>query len=371
MRNIVRVSGVLVACMALAAAALAAACGVSGGPEDPCSGVNCNLPPEDVCADDSTLLIWGSNGTCNPDTGECDYPLGEKACPHGCEEGKCLGHPSGDFELLVPDSTVLCTSFAWSGDSVEYVWESKGRVTLNPGSILLPRNQETIQADPVAYLEVSPGVTAFSPDPGLFRREIRGDENNGIYRYEFEQLSTAGTRGYQVALAVEFEVVNGQAQQPVVVLDDHTLFFGPGYEGSLTTELEAGGMLLNSGLVSCRRDQLEERERILAVENGDRLTFTTRGYDEEFTWPQPQMVYVFEIAEARLEHGNDTRVVTDFFDLAATVNHHGCCPGYLVILNEPIGDIHRLTIDEFTTGWDVLYQDQLGQTLERYAYQDL
>ncbi|MBW1809217.1 MAG: hypothetical protein JRJ87_13565 [Deltaproteobacteria bacterium] len=64
-------------------------CGGSGS-EAKCQDVVCNVPPADECKDSTTLLVYESTGTCNPDTGECEYDPTEQNCEHGCGAGRCL-----------------------------------------------------------------------------------------------------------------------------------------------------------------------------------------------------------------------------------------------------------------------------------------
>ncbi|MBN2494076.1 MAG: hypothetical protein JXR96_05760 [Deltaproteobacteria bacterium] len=57
--------------------------------QDLCAGVVCESPPPDICADDRTLLVYEQVGMCDPETGRCVYEAEAQACEHGCEHGRC------------------------------------------------------------------------------------------------------------------------------------------------------------------------------------------------------------------------------------------------------------------------------------------
>jgi hypothetical protein len=340
-------------------------CGGSGEPADLCRDVVCDNPPADTCKDASTLTTFSPLGICDPLSGKCSFFAQEKTCNHGCQAGKCQGPSTGDFELVVPDNTVLCTSFSYNGDAVVYVLEGKARVSLRSGSYVFNKTDQEKTADLITGVEIWPGLTATPVDSGRFVLTILGDDTSGLYRYDFEQIFEIGSEQYPISLTAEFEIEAGQIVNPIVELDLQTLFFGPGYSGRISVDI------MTSGLVSCQRDSLEERTRTLLVDNGDQLTLTMRGFDEEFTWPQPGMAYVFELVQAEFVSGAEQRTVTDFFHLAACVNHHGgCCPSYVIDFSEPFGNVQRLLIEEFNMGNYLHYMDDEGNSLYNSPYSD-
>jgi hypothetical protein len=62
-------------------------CGGGGG--DKCLDVICDTPPADQCKDDFTLTEYSADGSCDPATGECQYPSNERHCQSGCQVGRC------------------------------------------------------------------------------------------------------------------------------------------------------------------------------------------------------------------------------------------------------------------------------------------
>jgi hypothetical protein len=93
---------------------LMACCGDSESP-DRCKDVVCDQPPANECKDTGTLVEYDAEGTCNPDTGRCEYGSFEKHCENGCSEGSCRnGRRAAGFV------TVLEIQSSW-GDRSE-VW---------------------------------------------------------------------------------------------------------------------------------------------------------------------------------------------------------------------------------------------------------
>ncbi|MBN2497349.1 MAG: hypothetical protein JXR96_22350 [Deltaproteobacteria bacterium] len=343
----------------------AAACsgggsGADGGPA--CQGVICDQPPPDRCRDASTLVVYARTGECDPSSGQCSYAAHEQACPHGCEGGRCKPWASGELELYIPEGTRLCSIWGWGGDSVMYNWEGKARVGLNPGAIVFPEDLDEVEADPIASLEVWPGVSAEPLGSSAFVRSIEQVDEIEVHVYELVQSFSAEERAIDVVLRVTYEIEAGEALRPVLVLDDSTLFDWIGYAGTYVEDWK------RVSLVSCHFEHLEERVRELQVDNGDRLTFSLRGREEEFTWPEPSMVFNFELVQTILDRGGQQRAVSDFFDLASNMNHHGCCPSYLTRFGEPLGGVSLIWIDEFSYGQTVHYLDADGQEIESAAY---
>jgi hypothetical protein len=275
------------------------------------------------------------------------------------------GHWTG-FELVVPEDTWLCTTFyPVVGDWLQGMLEVKARVRLRPGRYELPRDALDVPAELIRSYEVYPGVEAWPDGPGAFHRTLRGEADGGVYRYAFEQAFQGPSERFAFVLGAEFEVRDGHPLAPVLTLTDEVLFGDLGYDGL------SGFSWNQMPLLSCRRDLLTPFERDLRVEGGDRLQIFQRGRQEFFEWPPPGgMVYVGEIERAVWTRGAGSREQTDFFRLASIVNHHGCCPGYLVLLDEPLDGVHGLMIDEFSYGFVLHYLDAAGASFGSSPYAD-
>ncbi len=129
-----------------------------------------------------------------------------------------------------------------------------------------------------------------------------------MHTYEFVQEFAYQDRTFQVVLRVDYEFVGGAAQDPVVVLDDPTLFGWVHFRGQFNENWS------QIQLVSCNFEYLEERVRTILVDNGDRI--------------------------------------------------------YLANFDQPLGDVHLIWIDEFSYGWAVNYVDADGQEIESSPYVD-
>jgi hypothetical protein len=339
--------------------------GDDGGGGPPCAGVVCDQPPADTCLDASTLSVHDPNGTCDPDDGTCHYQETQRTCPHGCEAGQCQPLPSGDLELVIPAGTALCTRWGWGGDSAEFNWEGKARLSLRAGTIVFPKDQTEIPADPILLLTAWPGVDTVPGASSSFVRSVVQEQGQEIHRYDYLQTFTFENRSMEAKITVDYPYATGEPTRPVLVLDDPTLFGeGTGFSGSFAEDWK------QPSLVGCHFEYLDEGVRVLLADNGDRLTVTVRGKEELFTWPQPAMVFNGELVSAVLERGAETRQVTDFFDLSSAMNHHGCCPGYFAHLDQPLGAVTRIWIDEFSYGLVINYSNDAGQVLETSPYHD-
>ena len=59
----------------------------------------CDQIPEDVCADENTLLVYTEEGECVE--GVCRYVPTEVDCPYGCEDARCLPAPDEDADGIL------------------------------------------------------------------------------------------------------------------------------------------------------------------------------------------------------------------------------------------------------------------------------
>jgi RHS repeat-associated protein len=59
--------------------------------DDPCVGVTCDTPPANYCVDTDSLRVFEVQGNCSD--GECEYGFEDLGCEFGCEAGACLQDP--------------------------------------------------------------------------------------------------------------------------------------------------------------------------------------------------------------------------------------------------------------------------------------
>ena len=55
-----------------------------------CAATTCDSPPNPVCANQDSLQVYDSPGSCSDVTGQCIYPTHLVSCPLGCEGTGCL-----------------------------------------------------------------------------------------------------------------------------------------------------------------------------------------------------------------------------------------------------------------------------------------
>lgn len=56
---------------------------------DLCAGKTCTTPPMPVCMN-TVQRTFDATGTCEPTTGQCQYPATDTPCPNGCVAGLCV-----------------------------------------------------------------------------------------------------------------------------------------------------------------------------------------------------------------------------------------------------------------------------------------
>ncbi len=91
---------------------------------NPCEGVVCDSPPNDVCVDTAYLRLYAAEGTCS--NGNCDYPFIEEYCERGCDTAlnvcipeECVDGPCCDSGVFRPDSYVcgITSEYRCSGNA--------------------------------------------------------------------------------------------------------------------------------------------------------------------------------------------------------------------------------------------------------------
>ncbi len=91
--------------------------------DNPCQGVSCIQPPDNMCADTDELLLYSSRGYCAEvnDLPECRYAFSSFDCTRRCQDGACVGEPWVGAECNTPPAR-FCES-----DTL-LVWHTGGRL---------------------------------------------------------------------------------------------------------------------------------------------------------------------------------------------------------------------------------------------------
>jgi Cys-rich repeat protein len=77
--------------------------GVCNG--DPCTGVTCNVPPASYCSAANTLTVHDAPGTCQQQSGLCQYGTHTEFCSFGCAAGACSGNPCAGVSCNTPPAS--------------------------------------------------------------------------------------------------------------------------------------------------------------------------------------------------------------------------------------------------------------------------
>jgi hypothetical protein len=96
---------------------------------DPCAGMVCSSPPESTCADSFTLAVYASTGTCAD--GVCSYTDTTQPCPHGCVDGACRTPTCESAGSVCPNGLtydVCCTESTLSA-TCEFVFSDGVRLS--------------------------------------------------------------------------------------------------------------------------------------------------------------------------------------------------------------------------------------------------
>ena len=73
--------------------------------------VLCNAPPINECASESVVRTYTGAGSCNANTGDCDYEFVDTVCPEGCLAGACVSEACEVLGAGSPcDDGFICTT---------------------------------------------------------------------------------------------------------------------------------------------------------------------------------------------------------------------------------------------------------------------
>lgn len=275
------------------------------------------------------------------DTGTADAADAQDA---GLQDAGVDGGPAdqdiGDgFALVIPAGTSTCAMYFSPDVFLEY--SLLGRVQLREGMILLPRDQAQFERDWIDLVELGPERTQPVPaGPGLFTREIQGDEQNGAYQFTYNRVYQYGGEPFTIEATSTFQVVDGQPEEPRLTLTQEILS-PDGWDPKfwMTGVLGDGSDWASQGRVymTCSGDEFMEFLHLADMQNGDRLEMTVRGGINSMPCGAYGMVL-----QASYIRGPAERQVSDYFDLALAAGCHGASPHYLIHFSEPLDGIHFL-----------------------------
>ena len=141
----------------------------------------------------------------------------------GDDGGQITDQDMGDgFALVIPPDTSTCAMYFSHDVFLEY--SLLGRVQLKEGMVLLPRDQEQFERDWIELVELGPERTQPVPaGPGLFTREIQGDEQNGAYQFTYNRVYQYSNEPFTIEATSTFQVVDGLPVEPRLTLTQEIL----------------------------------------------------------------------------------------------------------------------------------------------------
>jgi hypothetical protein len=309
---------------------------------DPCQNVVCDQPPPDECKDSATLLEYPATGTCDPATGLCDYPATEVPCDQYCSNGVCDEDLGDDFALRAPAGTRLCSIFG--GPDPFYNYDSKGILYFKEGVWRLPRDQASFESDLVDRVEISPGMDIQPTGPGVFTRTIQGTADDGQYVYEYRRPYDNGGDPFELIIRATFQVTAGQAEAPVLLIDDAEYLAA--HFCNTTVSAWGNSLSWGNGFLTCQFDARDvfERWRVeVTTESGDQLTMHLRLSYKCCCLIGRDWA---EIVETRLVRGQDERIQTGFYRQAFSAQHHFFGRNLLAMFDTPLSNVHGVLLSD-------------------------
>lgn len=207
---------------------------------DACLGVTCPPPPGSTCVDSSTVREAVDAGSCV--LGTCRYPMVERACPDGCDGGRCLSAACATVSCAVAPAAT-CTSattlrqYAAPGTCAEGVC-SFGTVD---SSCAHGCSNGACASDPctgVTCQRAQPAPTCVSPST-LRTEAATGTCSQGACRYPSNDVSC------------QYGCVNGACAPPPCIGGAFTCSTGCCSAKALTVGGRHGCVVLDTGEVAC------------------------------------------------------------------------------------------------------------------------
>lgn len=246
--------------------------------------------------------------------------------------------PEKEFNrLVIPEGT--STFGVWAEfRTLKDEFEVKSRIEFVPGLYSLQKSINHFDLDIIDKLRIGPmGTEAAESGPGKVTVDVTTIGNRKIYDYTYLQDFTHEGRPF--TLTIRFSFVNPTYDE--IILDDSTLsdesrivMTGsfPGLKDSLGNDLYAfysGSTYENYKLqkITFRAQTGEEAELLFRVN------------------PQQGLLSgVAQVMQGTISKGTKKETVTDYFSLAYSADKHNEGQRFLVMLKQPMDDIHGISL---------------------------
>ncbi len=253
-----------------------------------------------------------------------------------------------DFGILIADGLSACSQNYVRPLDLGEALRAKARISFRPGLIRLPRDQTSIEVDLVEKLEMGQDAeVALAQGTGKFVHRAESSDSDGYHFYEFSQSFLAGGETFILTFDVYFEVKDGQALEPLLVLDaamldnrsdyDLQVARGPGLDERYFT---------SCGLASGKCQVFE-----MDMQGGDQLKLETCRYCPFGYFCKVSLAV---IRRALFVSGQEQRDISDHFHLAQSMAHHDWGTSIIIALPNPMGSLYGLHL--FST--DGLYPSE-------------
>jgi hypothetical protein len=305
---------------------------------------------------------------CNGDGGEDDG-----GTPDADGAGDGGDDPGGPFKLVFENGAQACAQFSEDRSAAQEL-ALRGRMVFKPGTLELPRDAESFEADIIQELQVT------GPDPvpaqpggaGEILHEFETDLWGHCHHYTFTQPHRAGARPVVVQAEFSFCKKNN-------VTDPEELHFdqdNPGEEprGYVEyTQVKILGLLDNGEdyltekqfYRSCTYATLPLFQITVDLEGGDRIVLWKR------YWKPLMASGPAAVTRAEVDLDGEQRTVEDYFHTAYAADLHNYNERYLVVLDPPVGNIHGIRFEETNQNDPPAVVDLLDETLDPFAQRNV
>jgi energy-coupling factor transporter ATP-binding protein EcfA2 len=263
--------------------------------------------------------------------GDAGVPVVLTAAEPEPEPPPAVGMPT--FELEIAADTEFCGVFAEAGTGrgLREEYEFKTRVRLRVGVFSLPTDRETVSAELFEEVLFGPERERAEPDGTGEFRLVRVPGEVAIYRFTYAQLFTLSD-GRRLEMAIVAPLIyQARGDEPLEVRRQ----LGPEFFVSLAG-LEPMQATIDSRPLmrfgSCNYESLSPWRVAAVLEDGVGISLKER-YDEAKS--------AFETApamltRAQIRFADETRVVTDYFELVYSARRHNTAVEYQVLFDPPV-----------------------------------
>ncbi|MBN2496037.1 MAG: hypothetical protein JXR96_15700 [Deltaproteobacteria bacterium] len=267
-----------------------------------------------------------------------------------------------DFLLEIPAGTGLCAMLN-SGD-VREVHARKARALLAAGTHCLPSSGTgDFEADWIERIVTQQGE-AQATGPGQVHRSVEQTARGQAAVFAYEQrFDLPGERGW--TLQVRLEYLEGVR---ALALDEQALTTGFDFSAQGSPEEAAYG----DGYMSCEYSLLHAIGVEIETLEGDALHLQLRAMNPPCP---PGMacaggVFWLALTGAEWSRAEQSRSQDDYFETGATAFHHFGGKSYLVLFDEPAGEVCGLWLPRDEMGGEPVelrYLDASGEVSEVHA----